>query len=131
MFRSTLAASALVALASACYIEPAPGGTTADYSTVQQGTGAGPAQLQIANSSNESIHYIYMSPCSQSTWGPDLLGDATLARGQVFTIGNIQPGCWDLRTVDASHNYKEWRGQTFGAGAIYNLAVSSQGWVHD
>lgn len=94
-------------------------------------TGTGPATLAIRNVSNESVMYIYMSPCSQTTWGPDLLGSNVLPRGSQFTLSNIQPGCWDLRCVDASGNYKEWRGQTFGAGGAYSLDLGPDGWYRD
>lgn len=91
-------------------------------------TGHGPATLLIANNSNEAIYYIHMSPSSQSTWGPDLLGEQVLQRGQSFTLSNIGPGQWDLRIVDRSQNYMEWRGAYLEAGGNYNVNVPSTGW---
>jgi hypothetical protein len=96
--------------------------------TMRPPTGVGPATLQLVNASNEAIYYIHMSPTAQSTWGPDLLGSQVLQRGQSFTISNITPGQWDLRVIDASQNYKEWRGEYLEAGGAYSLEVTSGGW---
>lgn len=101
------------------------GGST---TVLQQPTGAGPATIQIDNISNETIYYVYMSPTQQSTWGPDLLGSRVLQRGQRFTLQNIQPGTWDLRVVDQSRNYKEWRNFRVEAGGGYRLQVSAGSW---
>ena len=123
-------AMVIALLVAGCYVEGA--GTGGGYATASgTATGSGPAQLRIMNASNESIMYIYMSPCSQSSWGPDLLGSNVLPRGSTLPLGDIQPGCWDLRCGDASQNYKEWRGQQFAAGGVYDLQVSSEGWTHD
>jgi hypothetical protein len=106
------------------------GGGGGQYaSTVSAPTGVGPASLQLVNRSNESIYYIHMSPTAQSTWGPDLLGNQVLGRGQTFTLSNISPGQWDLRVVDASQNAKEWRGAYFEAGGVYNIEISAGGWT--
>lgn len=95
---------------------------------LQQPTGVGTATIEIDNISNETIYYVYMSPTQQSTWGPDLLGSNVLQRGQRFTLQNIQPGTWDLRVVDRSRNYKEWRNFRVEAGGGYRLQVSAGGW---
>ncbi len=107
------------------------GGASGGLVAQSPATGAGPATMQIINSSNETIYYVYMSPVSQSTWGPDLLGSRVLQQGQMFTLSNLQPGQWDLRVVDASGNYKEWRNQRLDPGGTYTLQVSSGGWLRD
>ena len=124
-------AAVIALLVAGCYVDPGPGGAGGGYATeAQPASGSGPASLRITNGSNESIMYIYMSPCSQSTWGPDRLGSNVLPRGSTLPI-QVTEGCWDLRCVDSSQNYKEWRGQTFAAGGVYDLTVSSEGWTHD
>jgi len=105
------------------------GGGGAQSTVVAQPTGSGPATLRIANVSNEAIYYIHMSPTSQNTWGPDLLGNQVLQRGQVFTISNIGPGYWDVRVVDRSGNRKEWYNQFFEAGGSYEVQVDADGWM--
>lgn len=106
------------------------GGGGGGGSTVyQQPTGSGPGTVRIENASNETVYYIYMSPTSQSTWGPDLLGSNVLNVGQAFTLSNIQPGVWDIRVVDQSRNYKEWRQVNIQAGGGYTLTVSGGGWA--
>lgn len=107
------------------------GGGSTSATVLQQPTGVGAATIEIDNISNETIYYVYMSPTQQSTWGPDLLGSNVLQRGQRFTLSNIQPGTWDLRVVDRSRNYKEWRNFTVEAGGGYRLQVSAGSWRHD
>ncbi len=106
----------------------AAGGGTTPHATLQAPTPVGPASLQIVNRSNEPIYYIYMSPTSQSTWGADLLGSQVLHVGQSFTISNIGAGGWDIRVVDRSQNYKEWRNAYLEAGGVYSIDVSSENW---
>lgn len=88
-----------------------------------------PASVVIVNNSNETIFRIHMSPRSQPNWGPDHLGSSVLSRGQSFTLTNVAAGRWDIRIVDRSGNYKEFRNQQFNAGRSYTLRVNSGGWT--
>lgn len=103
------------------------GVTPAAQGTAAPAQAGGTAAVRIVNASNESIYYIYMSRTSESTWGPDQLGNQVLGRGQAFTM-NVPVGTWDLRVEDASGNYKEWRNQRIDAGGAYDLQVDSDGW---
>lgn len=92
--------------------------------------GGAPATLMINNISAEPIHYIYMSPSAQNTWGPDLLGESTvLDVGQSFTIQNIVGGQWDVKIVDGSGNCKLFWNQSFASGGVYTLDVGSEEWT--
>lgn len=96
---------------------------------VQYATGGGGAgAVQIVNASNESIFYVYMSPASDSSWGPDLLGANTLPVGQALTLSDIGEGYWDLRVVDRSGHSKEWRNFLVAAGQVYTIHVDSVNW---
>ena len=88
----------------------------------------GAVQVTVVNASSETIFRIFMSPSRQRTWGPDHLGSNVLARGASYRLSNVSPGRWDIRIVDRSGNYKEYRNQNFRAGRSYTLRVNAQGW---
>lgn len=89
-----------------------------------------PATLVINNLSAEAIHYIYMSPSAQTSWGPDLLGAETVLNvGEAFTINGVTPDMWDVKIVDGSGNCKVFYRQSFAAGGSYTLDVGSQEWI--
>jgi hypothetical protein len=58
------------------------------------------ATYTFVNRSRWTIRNIYMSSSSVSEWGPDRLGSSVLAPGQTFSVSNIVPGTYDIRTVD-------------------------------
>jgi hypothetical protein len=121
-------ALAVSMFSAGCFGSGGGGAGSTSATTLQAATGYGPASVQMVNSSNEAIYYIHMSPTSQSTWGPDLLGNQVLQRGQSFNIGNIGAGNWDIRVVDQSRNYKEWRNVYIEPGGSYQIVVSAGGW---
>jgi hypothetical protein len=59
--------------------------------------------VQVANQTNGTVCFLYVSPCSSNAWGDDILGQAVLPSGQSVTV-NIQPGCWDFRADDCDGN---------------------------
>jgi len=82
----------------------------------------------INNISAEAIHYIYMSPSAQTTWGPDLLGETTILEvGATFTLTGVSAGTWDIKVVDSSGNCKVLMNQTLVEGT-YTLDVTSDQW---
>ena len=82
----------------------------------------------INNISAEPIHYIYMSPSAQTTWGPDLLGASTILEvGATFTLTGITSGTWDIKVVDSTGNCKVLMNQTLTEGT-YTLDVTSDEW---
>jgi len=90
--------------------------------------GSGTAQVVIVNQSNETIFRIFMSPSNVRSWGPDQLGSNVLLRGNSFRLTSITPGRWDIRIVDRSGNWKEFRRQQLRGGRVYTLRVNSSGW---
>ncbi len=87
-----------------------------------------PATVILRNVSRETIMYVYMSPSSDTNWGADLLGSNTLAVGQSLTLSNITAGVWDIRVVDGSGHWKEWRNETIEPGTQYTLDVDGDDW---
>lgn len=87
-----------------------------------------PATVVLRNVSREAIYYVYMSPSSDSNWGADLLGSNTLGIGQSLTLSNITAGVWDIRVVDGSGHWKEWRNEEIHPGTQYTLDVDGENW---
>ena len=57
--------------------------------------------VTIVNDSDWGIHYLYLSPTSESDWGPDQLGDATIAPdGGTFELHSIPCDTYDVKLVD-------------------------------
>ena len=65
---------------------------------------SGVSNLNIVNNSGRTAFYIYLSPCSSSTWGQDRLGSGeALSAGGVRSI-SLPSGCWDMRaSADATN----------------------------
>jgi hypothetical protein len=56
--------------------------------------------LTIDNDSSYTIIEINLSPTTQVSWGPDLLGGDVLAPGEVFEVSGISCDTYDIRIVD-------------------------------
>lgn len=124
---STMALAAFAVFGTACGGGSASSGTTAGQPAGQVSGGAGVLRMQ--NNSNSDIYYIHMSPTSQSTWGPDLLGRDVLQRGQVFVIQGISPGNWDVRVVDRDGLRKEVYDVYFAPGQHTEVVIDSHAWL--
>ena len=118
-------AAVLLLIASGCpvYVQGPGPQTTGPVST------GAPATLIISNISAEDVHYIHMSPSTDTSWGPDLLGADVLPIGASFTISGVVAGQWDVAVYDASGNCKLFMQQWFDANTQYTLDVSSDGWT--
>ena len=110
MKHHALALLALTTLATAC---GSSDGAT-DGSPV---AGATTAELMLVNQTSQSVYYLYVSPCSQSTWGADQLGSRVVPSGGSFAVMNIPAGCYDLRAeVSGRVNIATRRGVEFPRG---------------
>ena len=55
------------------------------------------ASLVVVNNAPASVFYLYASPCSSSSWGPDRLdSDQVISSGETVSF-TMTPGCWDLK----------------------------------
>jgi hypothetical protein len=54
------------------------------------------ASISIANNSGRSVIHVYLSHTDQDDWGPNQLGDSTIASGDSYTISNVS---WDASQV--------------------------------
>lgn len=62
-----------------------------------------PAGLRIVNLEEAPFLFLHISPVTENTWGPDLLGETLLERKGVFTVdtASLGGGCeFDLMAVD-------------------------------
>ncbi len=75
-------------------------------SVVSEGDG-GPAAstgiVQFANRSDISVYYLYLSPSSSSSWGPDQLGANVLSPGETFTLRGVPCGDVDYKLEGLGH----------------------------
>lgn len=77
--------------------QPASGGMASS------GGQAAMVQLDVHNASSTEICYLYISPVSDTHWGPDMLGQRTLSPDETdhyeVTVGN-----WDFKAEDCQHH---------------------------
>lgn len=88
------------------------------------GSGANAASLRVVNNSGTTIYYLYVSPCSVSSWGADQLGSNVIRGGGGYTLSNIPAGCYDLKAEASGHaRIAERRGVSVPAGTVVTWAV--------
>ena len=95
MVRTLLRALPVVALAfalSGCM-------STTRYVPTGGSSGGSGASLVVINNAPVSVFYLYASPCSSDSWGPDRLdSDQVISSGETASF-TMTPGCWDLKAV--------------------------------
>src|SRR3954471_19672614 len=62
------------------------------------------ASITIANNSGRSIIHVYLSHTDADDWGPNQLGDSTIASGQSYTISNVAWDAADIKVVAEDGN---------------------------
>jgi len=70
----------------------------------QQQSGTQPAQVTIVNNTGYTIWYVYISPSTDSNWGPDRLGSTqTIRSGQSVTLNIPDPTVtqYDIKVIDS------------------------------
>ena len=68
--------------------------------TLPMFAGGKKATIKIINNSKWEIHHLYLSPSDQDDWGPDQLGEDTLAKGDSFTLTHIDCDTYDIKVID-------------------------------
>ena len=58
------------------------------------------ATIKVLNQSKWEIHHLYLSSTTDKNWGADQLGDDTIAKGESFTLTNIDCDDYDIKLVD-------------------------------
>jgi hypothetical protein len=81
---------------------------------------AGAETLEVQNTSESTVCYVYVSPCDMNVWGPDILGSNTLTPGTAASV-NINAGCWDLKAEDCQNATLATRRLTVTGDATWTL----------
>ncbi|MGC9348200.1 MAG: hypothetical protein ACP5JG_08700 [Anaerolineae bacterium] len=71
--------------------------------------------LEVFNSSEGPITYLYVSPSNSDTWGTDVLGEDIIPAGESYVVMGVEPGIYDVRAEDAEEGLIE---------ALYNLDLA-------
>jgi hypothetical protein len=87
--------------------------------------GGGAAAVVLVNRTNASIYYVYISPCSSSSWGEDQLGDSEVVSPGATRTFSMSAGCWDLKARFGDGREVEERGVRMSAGGSRTWTVSS------
>jgi hypothetical protein len=98
-FTVVLMAAAMISGCAAS--TPAP--ATSEASSASSGGQAAMVQLDVHNTSSSEICYLYISPVSDTHWGPDVLGNRTLSPGETDHY-EMTVGAWDFKAEDCSHH---------------------------
>ena len=86
------------------------------------GTYSGQTELVLVNNTRAPIYYVYISPCSSSSWGADQLGSNVVMPGNTWTF-RMSPGCYDLKAVDRDGREAiERRVDVSGSGKRWTLS---------
>lgn len=80
-----------------------PASNTAPAATTSGGESPAMVQLDVHNTSSTEICYLYISPVSDTHWGPDVLGNRTLSPGETDQY-SLTPGAWDFKAEDCQHH---------------------------
>lgn len=118
---STPVLAVLLALSSlaltGCFSMNRGGGGGGGYSG-----GGGQTELVLVNNTRAPIYYVYVSPCSSSSWGADQLGSNVVMPGRTWTF-RMSPGCYDMKAVDRDGREAEERNvQVSGSGKRWTLS---------
>lgn len=81
--------------------------------------------LEVTNTADHSVWYVFVRDCGTSDWGDDLLGANVISIGETesFTVGT---GCKDvlLETEPLHAGVAQWNDQTFASDTTIALALS-------
>jgi hypothetical protein len=58
------------------------------------------AEIIVLNTSETTIHKLFVSPSKTKQWGPDQLGNHSLKQNERFTLRNVPLGTYNLKIVD-------------------------------
>lgn len=96
--------------------------TVAALSMPTMASAAGESVIHIKNKSDWEIHHFFLSPSDQDKWGPDQLGNATIAaNGGSFELHKVPCDNFDIKLVDED-------GDECVIGGV-DICASKEGWV--
>ena len=77
----------------------APESTEAPEATEAPASDEVVAAYEFTNTGEVEICELYLSPTGVEEWGPDQLGEATIAASATFTLTDIPAGTYDAKVV--------------------------------
>jgi hypothetical protein len=87
--------------------------------------GGGSAAIVLLNQTNSAVYYVYISPCSSSSWGEDQLGDSEVVQPGATRTFSMSPGCWDLKARFSDGREVEERQVRMSAGGSRTWTLSN------
>ena len=57
--------------------------------------------VTVVNGSSWNIEYLYLSPTSTNSWGPDMLGSTIIPTGGAHTLSGVGCDNYDVRLIDS------------------------------
>lgn len=84
------------------------------------------SSLRVVNQSSLTVWYLYVSPSTSSSWGPDQLGSHVISPGGTFTVNDIPCGRnYDLKIEGAGHTTLATRyGVYFSCGSTMSWRLT-------
>jgi hypothetical protein len=80
--------------------------------------------VRFVNVSDISVYYLYVSPSSTSSWGPDQLGSNVLSPGESFTLRGVPCGNIDFKVEGFGHTTLLTRyGVPLGCGSGLDITL--------
>jgi len=85
------------------------------------------ASITIANNSGRSIIHVYLSHADADDWGPNQLGDSSIASGESYTISNVAWDASQIKVVAEDSNGCFSYGVVDGSGSsTWTLTTTTQ-----
>ena len=78
-------------------------------------------QLTLENKTGKELHELYFAPAGDEEWGPDQLGDKTVANNDKFTLTEIPVGKYDVLFVDEKGAKCDIRDVEFKASEVFEM----------
>jgi hypothetical protein len=80
--------------------------------------------VRVFNDSFDTVFYLYIAPCSDTTWGDDQLGADIIAPGGRHTVFDIPPGCYDLRAETRDGEFWEFFSVFLSSGERFTWTLN-------
>ena len=85
----------------------------------------GSAAVVLLNQTNAPVYFVYISPCSSSSWGEDQLGESEVVQPGATRTFSMSPGCWDMKARFNDGREFEERQVQMSAGASRTWTLSN------
>lgn len=85
------------------------------------------ASISIANNSGRSVIHIYLSHTDQDDWGPNQIGDSSIASGDSYTISDVSWDASQIKVVAEDGNGCFFYGVVSGSGSsTWTISADAQ-----